>query len=161
LKFEGIFELSTRPMRRWRDFASRSTRTEVIGFWLLVGIVRYCLGVAALTLLDLAGVLILDWFLALLLLVPTAALFVRRLHDSGRSALWLLLLLPGVVQSAWRQASWLAGGSLFQDKSWWDAAGGLLGLAFLVLIFWTDDPEPNRYGPNPRYDEVPGDDQLA
>jgi hypothetical protein len=22
----------------------------------------------------------------------------------------------------------------------------------LVLLLWTDDPEPNRYGPNPRYD---------
>ena len=33
-----------------------------------------------------------------------------------------------------------------------DLADGAVKLGLVILMFWADDPEPNRYGPNPRYD---------
>ena len=58
----------------------------------------------------------------LALLLPTLAVMVRRLHDTGRSGSWLLIgLIP------------------------------LAGLVVLI-VFWARDSQPgdNQYGPNPK-----------
>ncbi|RRR98740.1 DUF805 domain-containing protein [Glycomyces terrestris] len=56
-------------------------------------------------------------------LVPLLAVTVRRLHDTGRSGVWLLMgLIPG----------------------------GVGAIIMIVLLSQEGDPHPNRYGPDPK-----------
>ncbi len=68
---------------------------------------------------------------ALAVLIPSLALFMRRLHDSGKSGWWTLIIL-----------------SLFVPFV------NLIGMV-IVLVFMClgGDPGPNEYGPNPRFPE--------
>ena len=71
------------------DFNSRTSRP---GFWwtvLYLVAVYVVLGLLASVSTVFSGVLVTLWFLAHVL--PSVALAVRRLHDIGRSGLWLLL----------------------------------------------------------------------
>lgn len=59
---------------------------------------------------------------ALIVFLPSLALDVRRLHDVGKSAWWLLLLLIPVIGWIW-----------------------------LFVLYLTDSqPGANKYGPNPK-----------
>jgi uncharacterized membrane protein YhaH (DUF805 family) len=58
----------------------------------------------------------------LAIIIPSLAVTVRRLHDTGKSGWMILLCLIPIV-------------------------GGIIVLAFLVL---DSDPGPNQYGPNPK-----------
>lgn len=150
--------MSWLPLRRYADFGGRSTRSELIFFYILVVILNVAVSWAAL----LAGFAAAEWLWALLmlaLLVPSLALAVRRLHDTGRGGWWLLLALPSVSLS-------LFGGyqryqaSMAEPITRMPIALGLpaalSSLALIVLLLWNDEAAPNRYGPNPRYDP-PGD----
>ncbi|WP_424767616.1 DUF805 domain-containing protein [Paenibacillus sp. sgz302251] len=59
---------------------------------------------------------------SLAILLPSLAVSVRRLHDTGRSGWWLLISLIPLV-------------------------GGIILLVFMCL----DSEENNKYGPNPKY----------
>ncbi|QDH14188.1 DUF805 domain-containing protein [Formicincola oecophyllae] len=89
------------------------------------------------------------------LLLPTLAVGVRRLHDTGRSAWWVFINMPflaagwGLWSLAKRHACpehahalVVAGGALF-----------IIGLALTVAQFVFEclpsQPGPNKYGPNP------------
>lgn len=65
---------------------------------------------------------ILTWIYWLVVLTPTIAVQVRRLHDVGRSGWWLLLSLIPIV-----------------------------GPIVLIVFYCTDsEPGTNQYGPNPK-----------
>jgi uncharacterized membrane protein YhaH (DUF805 family) len=53
--------------------------------------------------------------------IPGLAVTVRRLHDSGKSAWWLLIALVPII-----------------------------GLAIIVLLALDSEPAANQYGPNPK-----------
>ena len=59
----------------------------------------------------------------LALIIPSIAVIVRRLHDTGRSGWWYFISLVPYV-------------------------GGFVLLAFMLV---DSDPEPNRWGPSPKY----------
>lgn len=61
----------------------------------------------------------------LAVLVPSLAVSVRRLHDTGRSARWLLISLVPFIGGIW----------------------------FLILLLLDSVPGANQWGPNPK--EVP------
>jgi uncharacterized membrane protein YhaH (DUF805 family) len=97
-KFENTFTPATalRQIARSLDFGGRSTRTEVVAYW-------FCACVAALAFF-MAGMLLgladgdKQWWLltavSVVLAIPEPALFVRRVHDQGRSGWWALLIIP-------------------------------------------------------------------
>jgi uncharacterized membrane protein YhaH (DUF805 family) len=99
-------------MRRYFDFAGRSTRSQ---YWLFV--LMFALLMIVATVLDgLAGNLEGDgpaFFLAVVNiahLIPNLSVAVRRLHDTGRSGWWLLLsFIPIVGQIV--LLVWLCSGS--------------------------------------------------
>ncbi len=109
-------------IKKYGDFKGRSRRKEywifllvnvIIGF--LIGFVFTLIGMP-----DVANIVALVY--ALLIAVPSIALTFRRLHDTGRSAWWLLLtLIP------------------------------YLG-AIVLFVFYALDSQPgdNKYGPNPK-----------
>jgi uncharacterized membrane protein YhaH (DUF805 family) len=110
-------------LRQYVDFAGRARRKEYWMFTLVNVIIALVL--AILDNVFTTGILGLVYSLAVLL--PSLAVGVRRLHDTGRSGWWLLIsLIP------------------------------LIGAIVLVVFFATDgEPQPNAYGPDPK--AVPGE----
>src|ERR687885_610071 len=69
-----------------------------------------------------AGVGVLQGLYSLAVLIPSIAVTVRRLHDTGRTGWWILIgLIPFI--------------------------GGIILLIFMVL---DSEPGTNQYGPNPK-----------
>ena len=111
----------------YADFSGRARRTEYWMFQLVsvgivvgVGLLAAVLGAVSET-LALVGVAAYV-LVALALAVPSVAVLVRRLHDTGRSGWWYWIGLVPVV-------------------------GALVLFYFLVL---DGDPGPNAYGPDPK-----------
>lgn len=93
--------------------------------------------------------------LSLVLLLPNMGATVRRLHDTGRSGWWvmgpLVFYVPMLVAIA-----------MLQDGNFNPVAAGLslmvvllamLALSILLIIWLCQDsdPQPNKYGPSPKY----------
>lgn len=108
-------------LKKYAEFGGRATRREywmfflvniliMIGFNLLSGALDS-------TLIQVLGILYI-----LAILVPSIAVYVRRLHDTNHSAWWILLSLVPIV-------------------------GGIILLIFLVTDSQAGD---NRYGANPK-----------
>ena len=138
------------PLKRYADFQGRSTRTEFVAFYLLIMLANLV------TLLVGIGHEAQQWVymgLALALLCPMIALSVRRLHDSGRSGWWMLLIAPWVPATIWdyvaRPRPWAMPVQL--GHPWWIMLPlALCALALGALLLIDDDVDTNRYGPNPR-----------
>jgi uncharacterized membrane protein YhaH (DUF805 family) len=123
-------EWATLPLKRYLDFAGRSRRKEYWMFFLLVIVLE----VVAMVLDNVLGMgqmvagiygplLVL---LMLALIVPGIAVSIRRLHDTDRSAWWVLIGLVPFV-------------------------GGLVLLVFFVM---EGTRGPNRFGPDPKVGEA-------
>lgn len=95
-------------LTKYADFSGRATRQE---FWLFV-LVNFLI----------SFIPYLGWIWVLVVLIPSFAVFCRRMHDTGRSGwnwFWGFLPILGVI---------------------------------ILLIFECQDSEPgdNQYGPNPK-----------
>lgn len=108
-----------KALRQYATFEGRSARKVFWTFLLANAVILAAMIIAA-------QVWVSSVFLAVVfglgMLLPTVAAGVRRLHDNGFSAVWLLLLL----------------------------IPGLGALAIVVMLAWDSDPEPNRFGPSPK-----------
>lgn len=107
-------------LRRWRDFAGRSTRREYWMYTLVLIIISFVLGILDSIILGEAA---LSQFLtfgnvfSLATVVPSISVSIRRLHDIDKSGWWLFLAFT------------------------------VIGI--LVLIYWacvSSDEDENRYG---------------
>lgn len=78
-------------------------------------------------------------------IIPTAALTVRRLHDSGKNSWWLLLLLPACVFAVLK--------NLQSENSDLTTIIGIIvpvcSVALIVLMLPKGNKDINRYGENP------------
>jgi uncharacterized membrane protein YhaH (DUF805 family) len=166
-----------RPLLRYADFKGRASRREYFGFMLVQSLVAGLImtvmvsagraenpavgGVTALAAFGLLGLMTLG------LLTPNYAVLVRRLHDGGRSAWWLMLIAPnvaailmvvgalgGVVQAAVDGADQSAavsalvaglGGAVVMIL-----IGQICGIILFVMTLLPGDAEENRFGPDPR-----------
>ena len=87
-------------LKRWNDFNGRSRRKEY-WFFLLFNVIA----AAVLSIIDMftgtynatTGIGLLSGIYALVMLVPGIAVTIRRLHDTGRSGWWLLLMLVPLI----------------------------------------------------------------
>ena len=103
---------------KYATFAGRARRSEYWWFFLFNIIVSIVA-----TVIDAAlGTAFVALLVALALIVPSIAVGVRRLHDTGRSGWWMLIGLVPLV-------------------------GGIV-----LLVFFASDstPETNDYGPSPK-----------
>lgn len=107
-------------LRRWSDFAGRSTRREYWMYTLVLIIISFVLGILDSIILGEAA---LSQFLtfgnvfSLATVVPSISVSIRRLHDIDKSGWWLFLAFT------------------------------VIGI--LVLIYWacvSSDEDENRYG---------------
>lgn len=111
-------------LRKYAQFDGRARRKEYWFYMLFNIIVSAVLGVVDFFIgaFDMeSGVGLLSGLYSLAVLIPSLAVLVRRLHDTGRSAWWLLVGLLPVI------------GSL------------------ILLFFIVQDSKPdNQYGKNPK-----------
>ncbi len=116
--------------RRFSDFSGRSRRSEYWYFFLFNFIIS--MGLNMLSMLTGRGGAMLFGLVALVFalvtLVPSLAVAVRRLHDTGRSGWWLLISFIPFVG------------------------------AIILIVFLATEGQPgeNQWGPNPK--EVDPDD---
>ena len=83
------------PFRNYATFSGRARRSEFWAFVIFVTLLqigaRYFDGLRSDVTPVALGMGIIELCTLIIFLVPTVAVGVRRLHDSGRSGLWLLL----------------------------------------------------------------------
>ena len=124
------------PLRRYADFSGRSRRLEYWSFILFIFLATFGTLFASVVLEGLvgsaakrdsasdpiaAGLLAFLGLFWLALIIPWFAVLVRRLHDTDRSGLWLLIwLLP------------------------------FGGLVILIFALMEGTRGPNSYGPDPK-----------
>jgi uncharacterized membrane protein YhaH (DUF805 family) len=108
-------------LKKYATFSGRARRTEYWMFTLISTVIAIVLGVID-TQLAKYGFGVLGPIYSLAVLIPGLAVAVRRLHDTGRSGWWVLIVLVPIVG------------------------------AIVLLVFLVGDSEPgmNRYGPNPK-----------
>lgn len=111
-------------LRKYAVFGGRARRKEYWMFTLVSTIVYIVLMIAEsrLGFVSQLGIGMISLVYSLVVLLPSIAVIVRRLHDTGRSGWWLLVALVPIV--------------------------GVIAL----LVFAVQDSEAghNEYGPNPK-----------
>jgi uncharacterized membrane protein YhaH (DUF805 family) len=159
--------LAIRPFTDMFEFRGRSTRTEVVSFWLLgllAGLFRVQVDVPMRGFFAFLAAL---W--ALIWLWPWIPLLVRRLHDQDRSGRWAFLNIAAAMLAAaiWYFAPAGDGPSLNLDFGPFQAHRSIgwtiltvpslavevvIWLTLLVFYLLPPSEGDNRYGLDPRLD---------
>ena len=119
----GFGEAVSTCLRKYAAFSGRARRSEFWWFYLAVLLLAFVAGGTDAAVV-LSGILVLVISLALAL--PLLAVSARRLHDTGRSAWWLLLSFVPFV-----------------------------GIALLVFWCMDSTPEANSHGSSPKDSGLP------
>ena len=112
---------------KYATFTGRARRKEIWMYFLVVAIIEIALSII-LSILGLIGgvFVIIGSFITVLfglaIIIPTLALWMRRLHDTGKSGWWLLINIIPVVGS----------------------------IVLLIFALLDSQPGDNKYGPNPK-----------
>ncbi|MFC5344028.1 DUF805 domain-containing protein [Brevundimonas staleyi] len=167
-----------RPLIRYADFKGRASRSEywlfavLQGFWyaLLIGLATMAMGQDAhpaevsKSVVVVFGLMVLSM---VALIVPNYAVLVRRLHDSGKGAIWLGLMVPSIlsaVMAVGTIATAIGSVGLGASREAFLGtvmaglgAAGLLGvlgyvgqLILFVLTLLPGTKGENAFGPDPR-----------
>lgn len=156
------------PIRKYADFSGRATRGEYWLFMLAQGVVYGLVVTLAIlsfagnphpsfmsVLAGLGGFLLMISFMNLGLFIPNLAVTVRRLHDTGHSAWYLLLNLPSVIANIATLGGVMGKASSAHLDGMTPALPGLIlsligalcNLYFLWLVIKPGDEDTNRFGP--------------
>ncbi|MDR1381164.1 MAG: DUF805 domain-containing protein [Tannerella sp.] len=112
-------------LRQYADFEGRARRTE---YWMFVlfniifSFVTAIVAVAIMVVADRASAILLSYLYMFAVMLPSMAVAVRRLHDTGRSAWFLLVGLIPLAGPVW----------------------------LFILLIREGTPGRNRYGDNPK-----------
>lgn len=111
-------------LKKYAVFSGRSRRKEYWFFVLFYVLISIVLGIidTVIGTTTAKGFGILGAIYALILLIPSVAVTVRRLHDTGRTGWWVLIGFVPVI-------GWLV---------------------LLVFMFLDSEPGVNKYGPSPK-----------
>ena len=142
-----------RPLQKYADFTGRAPRAEY--WWYVLAVV--VVSVIAYVIDDLLGLKgtigpygVLSALLGLALLCPGLAVATRRLHDTNRSAWWLLLLVPYLISTVMAVQAMASGSVAALGSAGLLAIIGLIGcVILLVFMVLPGTPGENRYGSNP------------
>ncbi|MDR0984002.1 MAG: DUF805 domain-containing protein [Ruminococcus sp.] len=140
-------------MQHYADFKGRARRQEFWMFQLLLCIGAFIFGFITALIVPMSliatgdvrqmfsnsiGLLFLFAIFVLALIIPTYALFCRRLHDIGMSGWWLLfMLVPNILGE-------------FDSTGFISILGTIAEIVFIVLACFDSKPGINKYGPNPK-----------
>ena len=111
-------------LRKYAVFGGRARRKEYWMFALVYVVIYIALAIAerSFGLVSELGIGMLSMLYALLHILPSIAVGVRRLHDTGRSGWWLLIVLVPLVGP----------------------------IALIVFAVQDSEAGHNEYGPNPK-----------
>ena len=134
------------PLKKYGDFGGRASRREFWVFLFFVAVrtvaAHYVDGVDGRGVTVAMNMGIIELSVTLLFLLPTIAAGIRRLHDTGRSGWWTMLIyLP-----------WLATLASQSDPALTLAAAGALlvgGISWIVLLLMPGQPGGNAFGSAP------------
>jgi len=96
------------PFKKAFDFDGRATRTQywmfvlwyfLITIALLLPSVLFSNAEGSSAVAGIFGVLLIVWYLALI--IPSIAIIVRRLHDTGRSGWWFFIMFVPLIGGIW------------------------------------------------------------
>ena len=144
----SFFEAVKTVLSKYAVFSGRARRKEYWYFFLFNVIVGFIVGFLGGAMQKPKAMSVLSIAFTLAFLLPSIAVAIRRLHDTGRSGWWYLLGVPGVVlaQAANQMRS--------PENTLLPLAMALVSLAFTVPVFiWLcrdSQPGPNRFGENPK-----------
>jgi uncharacterized membrane protein YhaH (DUF805 family) len=139
------------------DFSGRSRRTELLYYFIACALIGAVFHFAMSMTVSFDMAVRLGNALSLLFMVPVFALFVRRLHDQGRSGWWGLLQPLMLLLSVPRLIAELRGdlaAIIAQRFTPIGILSGIVGLAILILYFLPGSDGANRYGPDPRLEDA-------
>ncbi len=103
-------------LKQYADFTGRARRKEYWMFILIYMIINIILAVL--------GLEAISMIVGLVLLIPSISIATRRLHDTGRTGWWqLIVLVP------------------------------LIGIIVLIVFLIQDSHDANDYGENPKLNE--------
>jgi len=156
--------LMFKPFLKYADFTGRARRLEYWLFQLLqlmVYLVVLGLVIGSFTTHSPGGslgVLAFAGLFALGCFLPNLAVAARRLHDSGRSAWWLMLYAPGALGAVngFHALQSLGSGdgeglaAVAAQGSVLGLIGNLCNLAAFVLMLLPGTRGSNRFGPDPK-----------
>ena len=134
------------PLKKYADFGGRASRMEFWVFLLFVTAItvaaQYVDGIEGRDVTVAMSMGIVELSITLLFLLPTISAGVRRLHDTGRSGWWTMLIyLP-----------WLATLAAQSDPALTLAAAGALlvgGIAWVILLLLPGQAGENAFGSAP------------
>jgi len=134
------------PLKKYADFGGRASRSEFWVFLLFVTTItvaaHYVDRMEGRDVTMAMNMGIVELSMTLLFLLPTISAGVRRLHDTGRSGWWTMLIyLP-----------WLATLASQSDPALTLAAAGALfvgGIAWVILLLLPGQAGGNAFGPAP------------
>lgn len=113
-------------LRKYADFAGRARRREYWMFTLWNAIIGFLIGfvagIIAATQHTHPLISVPSIIYGLVILIPSLAVTFRRLHDTNRSAWWLLISLVPIIGS----------------------------IVLLIFLVTDSTPGTNKYGPNPK-----------
>ncbi len=148
--------------RKYIVFSGRAQRSEYWWFFLFTFAISVVLGIIA---AFASALQFLEWVFSLAVLLPSLAVTARRLHDTNRSAWWLLIWL-GII------LGWIIGFIAIaisvaiddpelleaEPEEWagafafiiiWGVVSVAGGITMLILCALPGSRGPNRYGPDP------------
>ena len=145
----GFVEANRTCFAKYFKMSSRAPRSEY--WWFTLGLI--IIGVAS-AMVD--GVVFgfkadpgpIELLTNFLLICPALTVFVRRLHDTGRSGWYFFAPLLGCVIAFGIGAA--LGTSIGQPVVW--VVGGMIIVVLLLPFWWSvqpSQPGTNKYGPNP------------
>jgi uncharacterized membrane protein YhaH (DUF805 family) len=145
-----------RPLQKYADFTGRAPRAEYWWYVLALVIANIVLSVVE-GILGIHHMILYSYgpLTALLLLgtiVPSLAVAVRRLHDTGRPGWWVLLpIVPYVLAIVIGGPAMMAGGLAagLGIAALFLFIGLICAIVLLVFMVLPSTPGSNRYGLNP------------
>lgn len=131
------------PLKRYADFNGRASRREFWTFLIFVTVLTFAAHQVDATRGERVAIALnmgaIELSITLLLLLPTIAVGVRRLHDTGRSGWWMMLIyLP-----------WLATFASGDNQGLLLASAGALllgGIVWIVMMMLPGGTVENAYG---------------
>jgi uncharacterized membrane protein YhaH (DUF805 family) len=149
--FQNVFRLGGRMLRNTLRFTGRSTRTELVAYWIIAVLFQFVAMIVAA--MGFRSALLawpsipLGWIFGL----PLFAYFARRLHDIGMPG-WPgpLVLVTGLALSLYRD--WLVQNAQVEPLWMWPV-NFVAVIVTAAIILTNPTIGPNRYGPDPRESE--------
>lgn len=116
-----IIEAVKKCLNKYADFNGRAPRAEYWYFFLFNFIVAVVINILIAATDGSKIFMILSYIYSLAMLIPGIAVGFRRMHDIGKSGLWLLINFVPLIGSIW----------------------------FIILAIKPSQPGDNEFGPNP------------